>query len=109
MLLFFLADSLKGSRRFSEAARVFLDYAEDVEEAVVALLDGSLWEESTRLLHLHGRCDLLETHLLPGLLEAHESRLALFDELHSNFTHHSSRLVVVRETKKQKQDAILGA
>lgn len=102
-----IATSLKSNRRFSEASRVFLDYAGDVEEAVVALLEGSLWAESLRLLHLHKRCDLVETHLLPALVEAHESRLSLFQELSSNFTRHSERLVVVREEKKLKQAAIL--
>ena len=87
---------------------MFLDYAGDVEEAVVALLEGSLWAESLRLLHLHKRCDLVETHLLPALVEAHESRLSLFQELSGNFTRHSERLAVVREEKKLKQAAILG-
>ena len=87
---------------------MFLDYAEDVEEGVVSLLEGSLWEEALRLLHLRQRCDLIETHLIPGLLEAYESRLALFESLGSDFKQHSSRLGVVRETKRQKQAAILG-
>lgn len=100
--------SLKSDRRFSEACRVFLDYAEDVEEGVVALLEGLLWEEALRLLHLHHRCDLLETHLLPGLLEAHASHLSLFESLLADFKQHSSRLLVVRDTKRQKQAAILG-
>lgn len=105
---FFPPESLKSSRRFSEAGRVFVDYAEDVEEAVVALLEGSLWTESLRLLHLRQRCDLIETHLLPELVEAHESRLSLFRDLHMNFTRHSTRLGEVRESKKLKQAAILG-
>lgn len=107
-IIHFLA-SLRSSRRFSESSRVFLEYAEDVEEAVVSLLEGALWEEALRLLHLHLRCDLIETHLLPGLVEAHESRLALFEQLHTDFKRHSARLVVVRETKRQKQAAILGS
>lgn len=79
-----------------------------MEEGVVSLLEGSLWEEALRLLHLRHRLDLLETHLLPGLLEAQVSQLALFESLHSKFNHHASRLVVVRETKRKKQAAILG-
>lgn len=75
---------------------------------MVSLLEGSLWQEALRLLHLHHRSDLLETHLLPGLLEAQMSQLALFESLHSKFSQHALRLVVVRETKKQKQAAILG-
>jgi len=87
---------------------VLLDYVEDVEEEVVALLEGSLWTEALRLLHLHHWTDLLETHILPGLLEAQASHLSLFESLLSDFKRHSSRLVVVRETKRQKQAAILG-
>jgi elongator complex protein 1 len=99
---------LKSNRRFSEASQVFLDYAEDVEEAVVALLEGSKWAESLRVIHLHERRDLVETHLLPALVEAHNSSLSLFQDLGSKFTQYSSRLVVVRENKKLKRAAILG-
>lgn len=74
----------------------------------MALLEGSCWEEALRQLHLHQRVDLLETHFVPGLLEAQESRLALFKTLHDDFKRHSLRLAIVRESKKQKQAAILG-
>ena len=74
----------------------------------MALLEGSLWAESLRVLHLHQRRDLVETHFLPALVEAHDSRLSLFQDLRSRFIQHSSRLVVVRENKKLKQTAILG-
>ena len=102
------ADSLKGSRRYSEAARVLIDYAEDVEEAIVTLLEGSGWEEALRLIYFHQRTDLLETHLKPSLLDAHQSQMALFESLQSTYVRHVSRLAVVRETKRQKQNAILG-
>ena len=101
-------DSLKADRRHSESARVLIDYAEDVEEAVVNLLEGSLWEEALRLIYFHRRTDLLETHLKPGLVEAHASQMSLFEELRSTYVRHASRLAVVRETKRQKQNAILG-
>ena len=85
-----------------------MDYAEDVEEAIVALLEGNVWEEALRLVYFHQRMDLLETHLKPSLLEAHQSQMALFESLQSTYLRHSSRLLVVRETKRQKQNAILG-
>ena len=106
--VFALLDSLKGSRRYAEAARVLLDYAEDPEEAIVTLLEGGSWEEALRLIHFHRRTDLLETHLKPSLLEAHQSQMALFESLQSTYLKHTARLVVVRETKRQKQNAILG-
>ena len=102
------ADSLKGSRRYAEAARVLLDYAEDIEEAIVTLLEGYAWEEALRLIYFHRRTDLLETNLKPSLLEAHQSQMALFESLESTYLRHTARLAVVRETKRQKQNAILG-
>ena len=104
----FHSGSLKDGRKYSEAARVLLDYAEDVEEAIVTLLEGSVWEEALRLVYFHQRVDLLETHLKPSLLEAHQSQIALFESLESTYLRHTARLVVVRETKRQKQNAILG-
>lgn len=87
---------------------MLIDYAVDVEEAIVALLEGSCWEEALRLSHLHRRTDLLETHLKPSLLEAHQTQVALFDNLQSTYLRHTTRLAVVREIKRQKQNAILG-
>ena len=106
--IFAILDSLKSSRRYTEAARVLLDYAEDAEEAIVILLEGGSWEEALRLIHFHRRIDLLETHLKPSLLEAHQSQVALFDSLSTTYLRHTTRLAVVRETKRQKQNAILG-
>ena len=106
--VFALLDSLKSSRRYTEAAHVLLDYAEDAEETIVTLLEGSSWEEALRLIHFHRRTDLLETHLKPSLLEAHQSQVALFDSLSTTYLRHTARLAVVRETKRQKQNAILG-
>ena len=74
----------------------------------MTLLEGSAWEEALRLIHFHRRTDLLETHLKPSLLEAHQSQMALFESLESTYLRHTARLAVVRETKRQKQNAILG-
>jgi len=40
-----------------------------VEEAVVTLLEGGVWEEALRIAYLHRRADLIETHLKPSLVE----------------------------------------
>lgn len=103
-----LTESLISNRRYSEACRVLLDYVSDPEEAIATLVVGSCWDEALRLVHLHHRLDLLDTHLLPGLLEAREAQLSLLQTFKDDFSHHSSRLVVVRENKRKKQEAILG-
>ena len=103
----------------------------------MTLIEGNVWEEAMRIVshlhtrpegmeqahslvvttvrfvispqaYLHGRSDLIETHLKPGLLEAHQSQMTLMETLHSTFIKHSSRLAVVRETKIKKQTAISG-
>ncbi len=58
--------------------------------------------------YLHGRPDLVDSLLVPCLLEAHSSQLSLMESLHVSFTRHSLRLAVVREEKQKKQEAILG-
>lgn len=40
-----------------------------MEEAVVTLLEGGVWEEAVRIAYLHRRADLIETHLKPSLVE----------------------------------------
>ncbi|CAI8000181.1 Elongator complex protein 1 [Geodia barretti] len=44
-----MAASLKSQRNYSAAATVLLQYAEDVEEAMVTLLEGGLWDEALRI------------------------------------------------------------
>ena len=43
---------------------------QDVEEAMVTLLEGGLWAESLRVVYLHNRRDLIETHFRPQLIES---------------------------------------
>ncbi len=87
---------------------MLLDYVSDPEEAVVALLEGSCWEEALRLIHFHHRLDLLETNFFPCLEDARESQLSLLNTLKDDFQCRFSRLCVVRENKRKKQQAILG-
>ncbi|CAI8000180.1 Elongator complex protein 1, partial [Geodia barretti] len=102
-----MAASLKSQRNYSAAATVLLQYAEDVEEAMVTLLEGGLWDEALRIVHLHGRRDLIETHFRPQLLESHQNHMSLLPSLSTDLTRHSTRLQLVRELKRKKQEAIL--
>lgn len=44
---------LKEHRRGSEAATLYLDYCQDPEEAVVALLESAKWQEASRVVRTH--------------------------------------------------------
>lgn len=43
-------DDLISKKRFAEAARLFLDYAKNARQAVVALSEGSLFSEARRIV-----------------------------------------------------------
>ncbi|GAA5889329.1 hypothetical protein JCM6882_000709 [Rhodosporidiobolus microsporus] len=64
-----VAENLVGKRRYAEAARVLLEYGQDVESAVQALCEGNLYSEAIRLISLHSRSDLLESHIEPSTLD----------------------------------------
>eukprot|EP00288_Rhodomonas_lens_P013321 CAMPEP_0177706240 /NCGR_PEP_ID=MMETSP0484_2-20121128/9121_1 /TAXON_ID=354590 /ORGANISM="Rhodomonas lens, Strain RHODO" /LENGTH=1245 /DNA_ID=CAMNT_0019217691 /DNA_START=54 /DNA_END=3791 /DNA_ORIENTATION=- len=52
------------------AARVYLEYCKDVEEAVMALCEARGWVEAGRVAQRHGRADLVPTCVAPSLDEA---------------------------------------
>ncbi|KAL5482011.1 hypothetical protein EMCRGX_G022290 [Ephydatia muelleri] len=101
-----VAASLKDARRHGDAATVLLDYAKDVDECVDCLLQGSLWEEAQRIMYLHGRLGLVETHLKPSLVHTQQSLVALVMSMKETFSRHVARLEIVRVEKAKRQQAI---
>ena len=53
-----LVESLKESRRFSEAAEILESYMGNSEEAIATLIEGRLWSDANRLIWSHQRPDL---------------------------------------------------
>uniref|UniRef100_A0A8C9YC56 Elongator complex protein 1 n=1 Tax=Sander lucioperca TaxID=283035 RepID=A0A8C9YC56_SANLU len=92
---------LTEQRRFSEAALLLDQYAKDCEEAILALVTGSVWEEALRLIYMHNRQDITETNLKPALLEAFSTQTAFLEAQVATFTRHRTRLAVVREQKEK--------
>jgi hypothetical protein len=48
-----LPEDLASKKRYSEAGRVLLDYAKDVREAVIALVQGNRFSEARRIVSRH--------------------------------------------------------
>ncbi|XP_046559311.1 LOW QUALITY PROTEIN: putative elongator complex protein 1 [Haliotis rubra] len=101
------ARQLQSMKNFNDAAVVFERYAEDVEEAIVCLIEGALWEEALRMMHQHRRTDFIETNLKTALLECHEQHLETLEEYRDNFEKHKKRLSVVREQREKQKLEIL--
>ncbi|XP_056295683.1 elongator complex protein 1 isoform X1 [Pseudoliparis swirei] len=96
-----LAEKLIEQRRFSEAALLLDQYAKDCEEAILALITGSVWEEALRLIYMHDRQDITETNLKPALLEAVITQTSFLEAQVSAFCRYRARLAVVREQKSR--------
>ncbi|KAG8966010.1 hypothetical protein FRC05_002930 [Tulasnella sp. 425] len=64
-----VGEDLASRKRYSEAGRVLLDYAKNVEEAITAFAQGGDFPEADRQCALNSRMDLVETILYPEALE----------------------------------------
>ncbi|XP_037758297.1 elongator complex protein 1 isoform X4 [Chelonia mydas] len=102
-----LAGKLVEQKKHAEAAILLEQYAQDYEEAVLLLLEGTIWEEALRLIHKYGRLDILETNFKPAILEAQRNYLVFLESQKTTFTRHRKRLLVVRELKEQARQGLL--
>ncbi|XP_061198697.1 elongator complex protein 1 isoform X2 [Neopsephotus bourkii] len=101
-----MAGKLVEQRKHAEAAILLEQYTEDYEEALLLLLEGTLWEEALRLIHKYGRLDILETNFKPAILEAQKSQLIFLYSQKAEFLRHKSRLQVVRELKEKACESL---
>ncbi|PIK52107.1 putative elongator complex protein 1 [Apostichopus japonicus] len=97
-----LAVFLKDHRKSSDAAILYLDYCDDPEEAVVALLEATNWQEASRVIIKYGRADLFESNFKPTVSEAADNTLADLDFKKETFMKYKQRLAIVREEKRQQ-------
>nr|XP_027798807.1 elongator complex protein 1 [Marmota flaviventris] len=102
-----LAGKLVEQRKYSDAAIVLEQYAQNYEEAVLLLLEGAAWEEALRLVYKYNRLDIIETNIKPSILEAQKNYMAFLDSETAIFSRHKNRLLVVRELKEQAPQAHL--
>ncbi|KAG0165594.1 hypothetical protein DFQ28_008559 [Apophysomyces sp. BC1034] len=100
-LAYDVIEYMKDKRRFHDAAIIANDYAQDIEESVDCLLKGSLWQEATRMSHMHDRSDLIETHVKPGLIDGYSQLDEDIIEIMSQFNKQTSRLKELRERKPE--------
>lgn len=95
-----LAASLLMQYRFEDAALVYETFLGDVDSALSALVQGSLWEQAVLLCSRHGKHDReLEQLVKPAVVEAADTLTRDLGELIVKFTKYHNRLVVVRANK----------
>jgi elongator complex protein 1 len=90
----------------SGAARILLDYCQDVDSAVDMLISGQLWNEAKRISLLYARSDL--DHRCSDAAEVYaETCMQDFDERAEAFEEANKRyLVVLHIVQEQKRSAL---
>nr|CCA15056.1 elongator complex protein 1 putative [Albugo laibachii Nc14] len=89
-----------GSSKYAcAAARIYVEYCEDIAGAIMLLIDHKHWQESLRLAYLHDRRDLLQEIGSAILQQSNDlmgelkSRSADYDKCHE-------RMTTIREQKR---------
>ncbi|KAK7057777.1 polymerase II transcription elongation factor [Favolaschia claudopus] len=94
-----VAEDLASKKRHTEAARVLLDYAKDVREAVIALVQGNSFSEARRIVTLTDSTTLLEEVIHPGALE---SRTQISEDISEMKEQLRKQLLRIRELRVKK-------
>ncbi|KAM5537957.1 hypothetical protein V8D89_008433 [Ganoderma adspersum] len=103
-----VAEDLTSKKRISEASLVLLDYAKDVREATIALVEGSHFSEARRIIVLHRRPELLEDIVYPGALECRARLAEELSEMRDQLRKQVNRIRELRVRKVEEPDAFYG-
>ncbi|SPO43490.1 related to IKI3 - Subunit of RNA polymerase II elongator histone acetyltransferase complex [Moesziomyces antarcticus] len=98
---------LETLRRFTEAARVCLDYVRDVEQGVALLCRAGEFSEARRVLTTYSRLDLVEVTLHPGLLEAATTLVDDVQDMESQLSKQLDRIRELRDKRAAHPDGAL--
>lgn len=82
------------------AARIYVDYCHDVDEAVAVLVAHQQYDEALRLAYVHTRADLVESDVEPGVLQAVDAVLDDMAASSAAYVTHWTRLTTIREQKR---------
>ncbi|KAG1726875.1 pol II transcription elongation factor [Suillus paluster] len=100
-----IADELFLKKRFNESARVLLDYAKDVRQAVNSLVQGNEFSEARRIITLHAIPELVDQLLLPCALDCRSQIGDDINEMREQLRKQVARLTELRIKKVEEPDA----
>ncbi|KAG1767483.1 pol II transcription elongation factor [Suillus placidus] len=100
-----IADELFSKKRFSESARVLLDYAKDVRQAIHSLAQGNEFAEARRIITLHAKPELIEELVFPYALDCRAQIGDDINEMREQLRKQVARLTELRIKKVEEPDA----
>ncbi|KAH9039879.1 IkappaB kinase complex IKAP component, partial [Lactarius pseudohatsudake] len=103
-----VAEDLTSKKRYTEASQVLLCYAEDVREAVIALVQGNQFSEARRIVTLHGVPELLDEIIGPAVLEARAQITEDLTEMREQLQKQVARLRELRIKRLEAPEEFYG-
>ncbi|KAJ6488261.1 pol II transcription elongation factor [Mycena vitilis] len=103
-----VAEDLASKKRYSEAGRVLLDYAKDVREAIIALVQGNCFSEARRIVTLTDSQTLMVDVIHPGALESRAQISEDVGEMRDQLRKQLHRIRELRVKKAEEPDAFYG-
>ncbi|GAM18409.1 hypothetical protein SAMD00019534_015840 [Acytostelium subglobosum LB1] len=94
-----MADSLRRSSNYCDAAALYLEQCHDLDNALHSLCEGGLWVDAINMAKEQMRNDLIDSIVAPLLLDAFNNNMKELEENHETYLKHYTRLGVVRTTK----------
>ncbi|THV06651.1 pol II transcription elongation factor [Dendrothele bispora CBS 962.96] len=103
-----VSEELTSKKRYSEAARVLLDYVKDVRTAVITLVQGNEFSEARRIITLNHVPELLEDVIHPGALESRAQISEDLSEMKEQIRKQLNRIRELRVKKVEDPDEFYG-
>ncbi|CCO34255.1 elongator complex protein 1 [Rhizoctonia solani AG-1 IB] len=103
-----VAESLVSHARYSEAARVYLDYGQDIPGAVLALTRGNDLSEAFRVISMNKAHNLVEEVIAPEALELCTQFREDVQEMTEQLIRQGQRLIELKEKKTLDPDGYYG-
>ncbi|GMF52504.1 unnamed protein product [Phytophthora fragariaefolia] len=80
--------------------RIYVEYCNDVDEAVALLVTHQQWAEALRIAYLHKRDDLVESDIETGVLQCSDDVLEELERKEKQYVKCWTRLTTIREQKR---------
>ncbi|KAG9221313.1 hypothetical protein CCMSSC00406_0009424 [Pleurotus cornucopiae] len=107
-LAYRVVEELTSKKRYAEAAIVLADYAQDIREAVIALVQGNHFAEAKRITSFYSRPELVKDVIHPGALESRSQLSDDLTEMRDQLRKQLSRIRELRVKKQEEPDAFYG-
>ncbi|KAK7052844.1 putative elongator complex protein 1 [Paramarasmius palmivorus] len=103
-----VSEDLVSKKRFSDAAKVLLDYADDIRAAVITLVQGNEFSEARRIATLKRKPELLEEIIYPGALDSRTQIAEDVSEMREQLRKQLNRIRELRVKKIEEPDEFYG-